>query len=426
MLINSKLRIALVLSVCLLPELAGARELTDILQEKGILTESEAAEAAPDSHNLRVFWKDGIRLESAGGDFALKLGGRLHNDWAAAFSSESLRGDYDDVSETDTGVSLRRARIAISGTIYQSVVFKADYDFAGGDADFKDVYVGLVGLPGVGSLTIGHFKEPFSLEEIVSSNHVTFLERGLPNAFAPSRNTGIMLANAVADERATWAVGAFRDTDDYANGFGDDSLYNLTGRITGLPIYGDDGAQLAHVGFSYSHQFRNDDDVRFRSRPESSLYPARLVDSTAIVGDGVDLIAQEAAVVYGPLSLQGEYFETWVNAAGDNPRWHGYYAFVSYFLTGESRTYETDKGIFGRTRPSRNFAIDGSGWGAWEIALRYSNLDVEQEGNELDDITLGANWYLNPNARVMLNYVHGDVDGSGDTHILQSRFQVDF
>lgn len=416
---------AIVLALVAAP--AAARDLAEVLQEKGVITEAEAAALAPDANQLRVFWKDGIRFATADEAFSLRLLGRLHNDWTAAFSSDSLQADYAGVSDSDTGVNFRRARFGIGGTIYHSVVFKADYDFAGGDADFKDVYVGLVDVPWVGSITVGHFKEPFSLEEIISSNHVSFLERGLPNVFAASRNNGIMLANAAAGERVTWAIGGFRDSDDFANGFGADSAYNLTGRVTGLPLYQDDGRQLAHLGLAYSHQFRNDDEVRYRARPESASFPARLADSGAVVADGVDLLAPEAAVVWGPLSLQAEYFQTWVDAtAGDDPRWHGYYVYASYFLTGESRTYETDEGIFGRTRPARNFALDGSGWGAWEVLLRYSNLDVEQEGNELDDVTVGLNWQLNPNARVMANYVHGDVDGSGNANILQMRFQVDF
>ncbi len=64
----------------------------------------------------------------------------------------------------------------------------AQYDFAGGDADFKDVYVGLKKLPGVGTLKVGHFKEAFGLEELTSSKYITFIERSLPTeAFAPSR-----------------------------------------------------------------------------------------------------------------------------------------------------------------------------------------------------------------------------------------------
>ena len=65
------------------------------------------------------------------------------------------------------------------------------------------------------------------------------------------------------------------------------------------------------------------------------------------------------------------------------------------------------------------------------IAVRYSHLDLEDgdvNGGELDDITLGLNWYLNPNVRVMLNYVYADADKmyDGQMHAFQTRFQIDF
>jgi len=51
----------------------------------------------------------------------------------------------------------------------------------------------------------------------------------------------------------------------------------------------------------------------------------------------------------------------------------------------------------------------------------------------LDDTTIGINWYLNPNTRVMLNYVLADLragDGSGDVitseNTIQCRVQIDF
>jgi len=78
-------------------------------------------------------------------------------------------------------------------------------------------------------------------------------------------------------------------------------------------------------------------------------------------------------------------------------------------------------------------------WGAWELATRFSYLDLTDagiRGGEMWDVTAGINWYAAPNVRVMLNYVHShvknrqlvaggsDISGSGD--ILQSRFQLDF
>jgi len=130
----------------------------------------------------------------------------------------------------------------------------------------------------------------------------------------------------------------------------------------------------------------------------------------------------------GPFSLQGEYIHSAVDSeqAGD-PDFSGFYAYASYFLTGEHRPYKNTAGKFSRVKPKKNFGAGGPG--AWELAARYSHLDLNDEdieGGELDDITVGLNWYLNPNTRIMWNYVHTDLDGVGDADAFQMRAQVDF
>jgi len=165
------------------------------------------------STDFRVFWKEGLTFTTQDGNFKLKAGGRIQNDWLWISEDSDLKAD---VGEQEDGTEFRRARLYLSGLIYGNVEFKAQYDFAGGDADFKDVYIGLLDLP-IGNIRVGHFKEPFSLEELTSSNHITFLERALPNALAPSRNAGVMLygtALAASNPRMTWALGVFRDTPD--------------------------------------------------------------------------------------------------------------------------------------------------------------------------------------------------------------------
>jgi phosphate-selective porin OprO/OprP len=336
---------------------------------------------------------------------------------------------YSDADGVDDQYEFRRARLYISGLIYDSVEFKAQYDFAGGDADFKDVYIGLVDLPYVGGFRVGHFKEPFSLEELTSSKYITFMERSLAASMAPSRNFGFMLHNNWFDSRLTGALGLFKgETDNYGEYVGD-ANYAITGRVTGLPWYENEGEKLAHLGVAYSHR-DNDDNYSLSFRPGFHLdykpVRAALADT-----ERIDMAGLEGAVVFGPASLQSE----WVYASLD-PRIGGsedvdsYYIQGSYFLTGEHRPYKQSSGAFSRVHPHSNFLSEERGWGAWELALRYGNVDVSEipgnTGGELTNYTAALNWYLNPNTRVMMNYVHSDVDTADEDDFFGMRFQVDF
>jgi phosphate-selective porin OprO/OprP len=172
-----------------------------------------------------------------------------------------------------------------------------------------------------------------------------------------------------------------------------------------------------------------DDMVQFRARPEANLVN-RVADSGAIESDDTAILGLEAAWVNGPLSAQAEYSLASVSAsgAGMDADYSGFYAFISFFLTGEHRNYKTSSAAFDRVKPAENFGV---GSGAIEVAARYSMLDLDDgpSTDELNDVTLGVNWYLNPNARIMLNVVHaefedGAVDDSMDA--LMMRFQVDW
>jgi phosphate-selective porin OprO and OprP len=382
-------------------------------------TKPEAAPAAPATDDDWTFrWKDTFRLASPDGAFQLKLGGRIQADWAAISGDDAVEAALGDL---EGGSEFRRARLYFEGLLYERVEFKAQYDFAGGAAEFKDVYLGLVDVPVVGAIRVGHFKEPWSLEEQTSSKYLTFMERSPMNeAWSPSRNTGFMIHDGT--DRLRWAAGAFLPADDFGNAPETDE-WGWTGRITGLPWRaGDD--RFLHLGAAASRRDPVDDAARFRSRPEAHLAP-RFVDTGNLATDGVTLLGLEAAWVHGPYSLQGE----WSQAAVDRPGaadadLAGHYLFASWFLTGESRPY--DDGAFGRVKPARPF---GTGPGAWEVAARWSSLDLDDAGvagGQLDDLTLGLNWYLYSNVRWMLNYVLADLEGVGDADVVEMRFQIDF
>jgi phosphate-selective porin OprO/OprP len=389
---------------------------------------------------LRLYWKDGLRMETTDKQFKFKIGGRIMNDWAFFDVDNEIKVATGD--DHDDGTEFRRARLYLAGEVYSNVIFKAQYDLAAGDTDFNDVYIGLKNLGPLGTIRVGHFFEPVGLEQNTSSKYITFMERSLTTPFTPARNTGLMINNTCADDKVTWAVGAFRDTDDF--GDSTDDNWNFSTRVTGTPLVDDDA--LVHLGFSFRHGTPNDTALRLRQRPSAHM-AARWVDTQDAAGvdmaiDTTETFGGEVAAVVGPASFQAEYLHMLSDSAGgaavNDPEFRAYYVMGSFFVTGESRSYNAKKGIFGRVKPHSNFGIE-SGPGAIELALRFATIDLTDNGaagGEMWDVTAGVNWYLNPNTRVTLNYVHAEVedrltgagggidDASGD--IVQTRFQIDF
>jgi len=290
---------------------------------------------------------------------------------------------------------------------------------------------------------LGYMKEPFSLENWTSLKSVTFMERGLPTeAFAPGRNFGIRRHATALDQRMTWAVGAFLNTGSISDvGDSKDQIseangWDLTARITGLPLYEENGEKLFHIGFSYSHRFRGEDTgSQIRTRPESRLTDDRLVDTGEFFGNSADLIDAEFAVVNGPLSFQGEYFHGFTDANElGNPNFWGFYLFANYFITGEHRNYSRQSGTFFSLEPKHHFRPFKGGWGAWELTSRFSYIDLNSRdirGGKEFDFTAGLNWYLNRKTRFMFNYIRAKVKDretpppvdSGHADIFQARFQ---
>ncbi|MFQ5352126.1 MAG: OprO/OprP family phosphate-selective porin, partial [Candidatus Binatia bacterium] len=254
--------------------------------------------------------------------------------------------------------------------------------------------------------------------------------RSLPNALAFDRNTGIMAHNTAFDRRVSWAAGVFRQTDSFGDSEG--SNYNFSLRVTALPWMAQ-ADHFVHVGAAYRNTNPENDELSFSAKPEAHN-TVNFADTGTIAADGMNSLGAELAVVYGPLSFQSEYILASLDSAdGTDPDFEGWYAYVSYWLTGESRPYKANHGVFGRVHPDSNY-LTGEGYGAWEVGLRYSSLDLTDgsvDGGELSNVTVGMNWHLNASSRVMANYVHSELDERGlsdseNVDLVQLRFQVDF
>ncbi len=422
-----KRRISYTLALCLLSAATvlaadnGALPSIEDLDRRLSALEADSASGGDDILTLR--WNKGIRMVSDDKRFDLKLGGRLQIDTAffdAESELEDATGDFTD------GTEFRRARLYLGGTIYEVWEFSAEYDFAGGDVDFARVYIGHNDVPFFHRVLVGHREEPLGLEILTSNKYITFMERGLNSALEPFFNTGVMFIRPVMGSRGSLYAGIYRESDSYGNETSGDG-YNSTARLTLLPMYENKGKQLVHLGVAGSYRDAADGVVRYRSRPTSHLAPY-VVDTDELEADDSVIGALEAACVFGPLSAQAEYTMSEVDSESNgDPSFSGWYGMVSWFLTGESRTYSTGEGVFTRTVPDH--PLEEGGPGAWEVAARYSELDLSDgqvSGGEMSDTTLALNWYPNANIRWMLNYGYADVEDAGSAHIVQARVQIDF
>ncbi len=360
---------------------------------------------------------------------SVKWTGQLQHDYYWFDQSPQNRAQFGDIQDGD---AFRRARLGAFGD-YGQTEYRIEMDFAlSGRPTFLDVFAGIKEIPKLGSLRIGHFFEPFSLERVTPNRFLTFMERSLPDqAFVPARNNGMMLRNQYLNERATYSIGLFRtDSDAFGDGAGDGFQNAVTSRLTFLPWYDDSCDRLDYLHIGVGHSYRGAADivtnagtqrgVRFRSQPEARLGAIVspnvpfFVDTNFVRALDYHLIGAEVAWIRGPWSIQSEYVGVPVNTPGQDLYFQSWYATTSFFLTGESRPYNKKIGAFDRLKPKSNFVGPqsgslGQGTGAWEIAARVGQLDLNDQsvhGGYLTDYTAGINWHLNPYLRWTFNYVH--------------------
>ncbi len=388
-----------------------------------------------------IYRKNGLRFDNSFLSTRLKLNASLFADTGVVGLNDQLDNAFPGQSGTHTDIT--QARLTLLGWLFDWGMFKLQLEFAE-RPQIKDSWFQLNPRPYIGLITMGNMKEPFSLGALVSSTDGTYLTRALPViAFAPGRNIGIMANNTVLDGAVTWAIGGFWNTGSYSDfagakdAFSNNIGFDATGRVTWLPTYADDGRTLTHLGVSLSLQSFTG-EVQFRAVPETSLIDANFVDTGLLQPERATLIALEYAEVRGPWSLQAELFVDKLDApALGNPLLKGAYVSLSHVLTGEHRLYDRSVGVFDGIVPKHNFSWADGTWGAFEVALRLSTLDLSDgalAGGRQRDLTAAFNWILNPHTRLMLNVVHGLVNGRGNpppvdggrTNIVQARLQLEF
>lgn len=353
---------------------------------------------------------------------SIEIGGRIQVDVATY---------KEDSSRHNDGTEIRRARLFAKGNLGKAWAYKFQYDFTGDGIDgIQDAYLDFKGFENY-RIRMGHFKEPFSLQNMTSSKYVLFTERGLPHVFAEGRNPGLQLSRN--GENWSAAIGLYGDGRDGAADDNDEG-FGASGRFTYAPIF--EKSRAFHLGASASYRSTGSTDtLRFRERPESHLTDTRLVDTGDFDADSYTRFVGEAAYIHGPFHVQGEYYHTSVNrdiTANMDLDFSGFYIEAGWFLTGESMNYKASSGSFSRVSPKG--VVGQGGIGAWQVALRFSSLDLTDEdisGGEEDNFTLGLNWYATPNIRFTANYINvlfmeGGTNDGDTPEAFQLRTQVEF
>ncbi len=352
---------------------------------------------------------------------------------AAAQSDPSLRGRvmveaWGTSDGYPTGTEVRAARIGVTGEVAPTISYKLEADFAGDRATIKDAYLQFTGW-GRATVTVGNLKPAFSLENLIGLPKATFLERASPNVFAFSETLGA----AVATGGDGWSVGATLFGETPGTVVDGDEGVGLAARTTFSPVRND--SDLVHFGVSGFYKRLGDQALRVRQRPEARIFSTRLVDTGALDADATAALGMEFAAVRGPLSLQAEYIRSSVDLAAGDASFDGAYVFASWFITGERRPYTARNGTFGTVQPAS--PVGDGGKGAFELALRYSSLDLDDgavAGGAQNNVTLGLNWYATDAVRFTANWVYFDVEGATavspygvgdhDGHALGLRAQV--
>ena len=419
------------------PGLGDLDQRLRILERRLELQQEEQVAKAKEAAVVTVNDK-GASLNSANGDYEIKLRGLVQGD--ARFYLDGVPAGTNDT------FLLRTARPTLEGSLGKLVAFRLTPEFAGDSASIVDAYVDLRFNPTY-TLRVGKFTSPVGLERLQSSAALSEIERALPSELAPNRDIGVQLQGEFANSEVSYAIGVFNGAVDGRDAAttNPDNDFEYAGRLFFEPFKNDANA-LSGLGFGIGgsigdkHGSGNNFLPRYRTPGQLQFFGYL----TTVLADGQQTrFSPEGYYYRGGFGLLAEYIVSKqavrVGAVREDISNKAWQTTASYVLTGE------DTGYRGVLKPSRPFAPGkNGGWGAFELVGRYSVLEVDEaafplfanpstSANQANSWTLGVNWYLNSNLKLVVNYLHTSFEGGAaagadreSEKALFSRLQVAF
>jgi hypothetical protein len=182
----------------------------------------DAIEASPARPNAG--WKKGFFVESTDGKFKVKFGGRAQ----VRLNLDIERGD--DGREVAAAFSIPRARIGMKGHLFtKKLKYVLEIDFGKGNVSAKKVYVDYTLVDEWVQIRAGHFKKPFSRQQLNSSAKQGLLDRAITDkAFGAGYDIGLMLHNGNKN-KLEWAFAMLNGTGVKSSLSGDVTVDPATG-----------------------------------------------------------------------------------------------------------------------------------------------------------------------------------------------------
>jgi phosphate-selective porin OprO/OprP len=406
----------------------------------------EQAKATAASVPLVTFPNGRPTISSPDKSASLAIGMQLQFDMGGYFQNSKSNDILPaGARELNTGSNLRRGRIFVVGK-YGDWTANLTPDFGGSPDGTVSLYEGNINYSGFKPITatVGFFKPWYSLQDSMSSNDFLFMER--PSIVEIARNL------AAGDARAS--IGFKASTDDYfasayftGGTWGDQTAGLLNEeqwggvvRVAARPFHGEDWN--VHAGFSGSavlQPARSNvgqpgptlENIQLRDRPELRIDMNRLIDTGLINTDKAFSYGLEAGANWHNFLLQGEYIRIDLDRNhGDTLHFDGGYIEGSWVITGESRKYNAGSAAWARPSPAHPFnPVDNQGgWGAWELAARYSVADLNSDdvhGGNQQVYGVSLSWYPTAFVRFLLQGDYVDVDRHiGGTQVGQNFWDL--
>ena len=415
---------------------ALSAELTAVQQQLAQNKDQKIAEKGKGTGNpVSASFKDGLVFEDGSGDWKLQINGRIQADYRT----------YEPTLWKNDTFSIRRARFGGTFSFLKDFAVRVEGEYANDNTGAKGTtalthgYLDFTRWKGA-KIRAGQFKPFFGLERAHSTNFIDFTELSLATnngtIFTSTYDRGVMLHGDPLPwlNYNVYAVnGTGQNNDDASDG------KDIGGRVNAnFASLAQIRNAVIHVGASASKG-----RIGFSTSTGSSISQvtegsgATFFTVTGLGDAQADRSRRglETALAYGPVKLQAEYINAnfvgrRIGSATNTPNTdrlydndiNVWYADLNWLVTGESWADSYKSGAFGRIKPKRNFDEKG-GWGAFELGLRYSKYDASDfklllptatastsYTSEADAWTAAAKWIFNPNARLVLNYVHTRFD----------------